>query len=284
MTIRRQPFSARIGLTDPEEETLYEGVPNHLVNPLRTWLKSVFSTGHGARREEIAQDVAVRLRITVPANQYATVWLAGFHEEDLLNVIDEVLLVRSLTRFMGPSAATELEVLLALGGSAYRVNQAGDGLETRVASEVRAAVDQAIAVAEQEASSGSAAEHLSTAWKAAYGRNPDPGRAYSESIKAVECAAHSVIQTNHGRATMGTMLGELDGARSKFALAIPTPPGKDPVAPIEAMMRTLWDGQTSRHGKQTPTNHETLEAARAAVHLAAALVQLFSSGAVTRNP
>lgn len=47
---------------------------------------------------------------------------------------------------------------------------------------------------------------------------------------------------------------------------------------------TLWDGQTSRHGKQTGTVPETLEAARAGVHLAAALVQWFVSGAVVRTP
>lgn len=47
-------------------------------------------------------------------------------------------------------------------------------------------------------------------------------------------------------------------------------------------MRALWQGQTSRHGGQTPTSPETLEAARAAVHLAATIVQWFTSGAVTR--
>ncbi|CAG6397583.1 hypothetical protein SCOCK_580009 [Actinacidiphila cocklensis] len=56
------------------------------------------------------------------------------------------------------------------------------------------------------------------------------------------------------------------------------------MAVVEAMARALWDGQTSRHGKQTPTRPETLEAARAGVHLAATLMQWFVSGAVTRNP
>ncbi|WP_226652833.1 hypothetical protein [Streptomyces hydrogenans] len=49
------------------------------------------------------------------------------------------------------------------------------------------------------------------------------------------------------------------------------------------MMRALWEGQTSRHGGQTPTPPETLEAARAGVHLAATLVQWFVSGAVVRT-
>ncbi|PWS50500.1 hypothetical protein DLE01_17880 [Streptomyces sp. FT05W] len=132
-------------------------------------------------------------------------------------------------------------------------------------------------------SAGSAADHLATAWQAAYGRNPDPVRAYSEAIKAVECAAHSVIQPNHGRATLGTMLGEIGNARQKFTSVISTPAGGDPIAPAEAMMRALWDGQTSRHGKQTGTVPETLDAARAGVHLAATLVQWFASGVVARS-
>jgi hypothetical protein len=49
-------------------------------------------------------------------------------------------------------------------------------------------------------------------------------------------------------------------------------------------MRALWEGQTSRHGAQTAAVPETLEAARASVHLAATLVQWFISGAVVRTP
>ncbi|AKL71073.1 hypothetical protein M444_37240 (plasmid) [Streptomyces sp. Mg1] len=130
---------------------------------------------------------------------------------------------------------------------------------------------------------GSAADHLATAWQAAYGRSPDPVRAYSESIKAVESAAHSVIQPNNAKATLGTMLGEIKNARHKLTTAIPVP-ASDPIALVEAMMRTLWEGQTSRHGTQSGTVPETLEAARAGVHLAAALVQWFVSGAVVRTP
>jgi hypothetical protein len=109
-------------------------------------------------------------------------------------------------------------------------------------------------------------------------------RAYSESIKAVESAAHAVIQPNNAKATLGTMLGELKNARHKFSCTIPAPTAGDPIAPAEAMMRALWEGQTSRHGGQSGTVPETLEAARAGVHLAATLVQWFVSGAVVRTP
>lgn len=86
----------------------------------------------------------------------------------------------------------ELGRILDDAGSAYRINEARDGLEERVTPAVRDAVRQTIADAAAEPAAGSAADQLTTAWQAAYGRGPDPERAYSEAIKAVECAAHAV--------------------------------------------------------------------------------------------
>ncbi|MFD0426032.1 hypothetical protein [Streptomyces parvus] len=202
---------------------------------------------------------------------------------ELLDVVDAVLGYEDEEGWDCRDEGT-LARLLDIAGSAYRVDEDGDGLEQRITPAVRDAVSRTVADAEAEPGAGSAAEHLSTAWQAAYGLHPDPVRAYSEAIKAVECAAHSVIQPNHDRATLGTMLGEIGNARAKFATALSTPPSGDPIAPMEAMMRALWDGQTTRHGKKTPTVSETLEAARAGVHLAATLVQWFTSGAVARKP
>ncbi|MEV7675936.1 hypothetical protein [Streptomyces sp. NPDC088752] len=144
---------------------------------------------------------------------------------------------------------------------------------------MRDAARQTTADAAAVPTATSSADHLATEWRAAYGRSPDSVRAYSEPIKAVESAAHAVIQPNNAKAT----LGKIRNARHKFDAAIASK-NSDPIAPAEAMMQTLWDGQTSRHGGQTPTVPETLEATRAGVHLAATLVQWFVSGAVIRIP
>ncbi|MFF2721341.1 hypothetical protein [Streptomyces sp. NPDC058011] len=205
--------------------------------------------------------------------------LVEAHGLRLLDVVDEVLHTKAAEDW----AVGKLVEILDEAGSAYRVNEAADGLEERVTPAVRDAVRQTMADARAQPSAGSAADHLAAAWQAAYGRGPDPVRAYGEAIKAVECAAHAIIQPNNAKATLGTMLGEIKNARHKFTGAIPSPAG-DPIAPAEAMMRALWEGQTSRHGAQTATVPETLEAARAGVHLAAALVQWFVSGAVVRTP
>lgn len=84
-----------------------------------------------------------------------------------------------------------------------------------------------------------------------------------EAIKAVEFAAHAVVEPNKSKAMFGTMLRVIRDASPKFT----TTPGAGSITPAEAMMRALW--QTSRHGGQGGTVPETLDAARADVHAAA---------------
>ncbi|MCX4538335.1 hypothetical protein [Streptomyces sp. NBC_01669] len=283
MTITPRPrFSVRLGIAEAIEETPHLGVPAHLRAPLRQWVRRCFTS----EIDSNAVLIGLHLRIVPPKQATPLAALISQDGWALLDVIDTVLgFSDEEDNWFGNEDWETLEDLLDAGGSAYRVNQGGDGLEERITPAVRDAVSQAVADAEAEPSAGSAAEHLASAWRAAYGLHPDPVRAYSEAIKAVECAAHSVVQPNHARATLGTMLGEFKGnARAKFTTALSTQSSNDAIAPAEAMMRVLWDGQTSRHGKQTPTVPETLEAARAGIHLAATLVQWFSSGVVIRTP
>ncbi|WP_237302798.1 hypothetical protein [Streptomyces sp. S063] len=278
-TAPRPRFSVHLGISEAVEETPYDGVPEHLLEPLRQWVGTNFT-----EHDPDATAICLQLRIAVPPNKSARSRLITAGGWELLDLVDTILGYTGEHDWDGRDDDRSLARLLDRAGSAYQVNDRGDGLEERITPGVREAVSQAVADAEAKPSAGSAAEHLSISWRAAYGLHPDPVRAYSEAIKAVECAAHSVIQPNHGRATLGTMLGEIKNARAKFTTAISTSPNGDPIAPMEAMMRALWDGQTSRHGKQTGTVPETLEAARAGVHLAAALVQWFTSGAVVRTP
>ncbi|MFW3464433.1 hypothetical protein ACN24K_30675 [Streptomyces microflavus] len=284
MTTRPRPrFSVRAGLTDaPEDDGPFEDVPGHLCVPLQQWVEDQL-THQGHSQNDKARPICLRLRIAPGYDRYKQVdYVVPLVETfglRLLDVVDEVLHAKTAADW----AIRQLGEILDQAGSAYRVNEAADGLEERVAPAVREAVRQTTADAAAQSSAGSAADHLAAAWQAAYGRSPDPVRAYSEAIKAVECAAHSVVQPNNAKATLGSMLGEIKNARHKFTAAIVVPAG-DPIAPAESMMRALWEGQTSRHGAQTATVPETLEAARAGVHLAAALVQWFVSGAVVRTP
>ncbi|MFI8784425.1 hypothetical protein ACIGQC_28215 [Streptomyces albidoflavus] len=281
-TAPRPRFSIRIGLADaPEHDGPYEGVPDHLLVPLQNWVEEALNYGGGVPEIETARRLCLRLRMPPKGgHRHGREYLVPLMEAtgvDLLDVVDGLLGQKLL-----PWRKDVLSAMLDDAGSAYRINEARNGLEEKVTPAVRDAVRQTIADAAGASSAGSAADHLATAWQAAYGRGPDPVRAYSEAIKAVEGAAHAVIQPNNAKATLGTMLGELKNARHKFTVTIDSP-GDDAVLSAEAMMRTLWTGQTSRHGSQTGTVPETLEAARAGVHLAATLVQWFISGAVNRT-
>ncbi|WP_329546400.1 hypothetical protein OG548_20680 [Streptomyces sp. NBC_01356] len=281
MTSTSRPrFSVRVGLAEDIDDAPFDGVPGHLQRPLQNWVSDLFSPTRGIG-ESAAEYVCTALRITVLGRETCSARLRRSEGVELLDVVDELLGNPSWVR------SYQLELLgglLNAAGSAYQLSEEGDALEERIVPAVRDAVRNAVDEAAANSTAGSAAEHLATAWRAVYGRQPDPVRGYSEAIKAVESAAHHVIQSNHARATLGTMLGEIGNARPKFTTVIDTPVGKDAITPIEAMMRALWDGQTSRHGNKSGTVPESLEAARAGVHLAACLVQWFSSGAVARNP
>jgi len=108
-------------------------------------------------------------------------------------------------------------------------------------------------------------------------------KAYAEAVKAVESAAHAVVESRQSRATPGTMLGHLKANRSCFLLAIPGPDGTGDVGPLIGCMTLLWEGHTSRHGSSSPTRDETLEEATMAVDLAVVLVRWFTTGVVRRR-
>jgi hypothetical protein len=168
--------------------------------------------------------------------------------------------------------ALALNDLLRAANSAYTVKGSRDGLELRVAAGVKELVQEAV-----DAAGGSAGDHLANAWNEAYGRNHDAVKSYSESIKAVEAALAPHVSPQNPKQTLGTMIRDVAAKPSKWEFEI----ADGHVSNVETMlnmMRTLWDGQTSRHGGVTPTRPESIEAARAAVHLGATLVQWGVSG------
>ncbi|MFI6258983.1 hypothetical protein ACIBCL_23180 [Micromonospora zamorensis] len=164
--------------------------------------------------------------------------------------------------------------------SIYRISEDERALTRRTDPMAKMAYTGAMGAATDKINAGSSAEHLRKAWESVHALHPDAPWAYSEAIKAVEAAAHAVIQPRHGRATLGTMLGELRNVPAKFSLAISGPDGRGDVGPLIHMLQLLWSGQTSRHGSQSPTRPETLTEAVMAVHLATTLVQWFTTGCV----
>jgi hypothetical protein len=281
------PLSRRVS---GEEEVLHRGVPPHLEPPLKEWIKHYES-------HEILRDAALRAEVSyAPIRSDNAVYrvealMIGIQapadpHKAFLDVVDGVLFIRNHdeehsswerarkeAKAIANESAESLQKILRLGGSLWRVG--GDHLEARVDDNVREAVE----VAKKESAATSASTHLGNAWRACYGRNPNPGVAYSEAIKAVEAAAAPVISPKDLKATLGTMLRQLRPNAAQWRFAIP-PHDIDPV--INAIA-TLWNGQTDRHGGNLPTTPITPDAAQAGVLLTATLVHWFATGAVVRR-
>jgi len=285
MALQHPPYKP---LTDKVDEAQYEGVPAHLTNPLQRWLIAYSD-------QDLLSLVAVRIRKAwVPLSGPSGVAIVrDFFRElcDLggnapLEAIHALLYIQAQNGAGAPggwpASAIELERILESGGSSWRLNDEMSGLERRVPEAVLAAFRQAVSDAETK--STSAAEHLATGWKAAYGLTPDASKAYGEAVRALEAAARPLVEPNNSKATLGTIIGTMRSNAGGWHPAIVGPGGRALDAdPVLSMLKMLWEGQTDRHGAQ-PTVAVSLEAARAALHLAAALVQWFCTGSVTRVP
>jgi hypothetical protein len=196
---------------------------------------------------DVVDAVLDLLPVGIPPNVTPTTG-AGAGQVRSLDSIALAFARMSYAKYHGP-----LRELLADGRSAYAVRADGRALVRRVDSTVAALVGEAARAAQQQPERGSATAHLQRAYAEAYALHPDPVRAYSESVKAVESAMHETLEPNNAKATMGTMLRELRQHPERFIVAIPGRSGTEGAATVEAMVSLLWTGQTSRHGSQQPT-------------------------------
>lgn len=261
--------------------------------PLRRWV-------YFAMRGGGSDLVALSLKVPIDYEQAdgdPAKYLASLQDpDDLLNVVDAILQLRGpwpLVEGYDPSTERyrrgkammlkEIELILHSGSSFLRVNDEQDGLARRVDATVTAAFTSAVTAAANRADSGSAADQIRDAWGELYGVQPDPQAAYSAAIKAVESAAHAIVEPNNSRATLGTMIGVLKGAPHRYRLVLPGPSADHGIDALIKMMELIWTGQTSRHGAQTVTRAETEGEAEMAVHLAVTLVHWFSTGALERK-
>lgn len=252
-------------------EQPYEDIPDHLKPLLRAWCAELLASQSG-----LLTRVLLALRVSMKGHRPLETLVGAMDESDeLMLTVIEIM----LPEIEDYRHVRRLEEVLAVGNSAYKVSEDYQRLEMRVMPEVVAATQ---AVVDAAGRTGSAGEHLAVAWTAAYGRKPDPVKAYSEAIKAVEAAAAPVLTPNDLKATLGTLRGHLKAHLAQYQLAVDNG-GTQGAQVLLDVMSLLWDNQTSRHGGVQPTVPETPEAGRAAVDLAVMLVQWFVSGAVQKR-
>lgn len=285
-----QPLSSReIGSV-----SLREDIPLALRGNLRAWLLGV-----GIQFPELTPRVLLRMDVPVPDGPNATtawsVHVEHGRDETLLDTVDAMLDLMPTKAAPDPWGVnhprriedqTKRQVLRQYftdARSVYTVNRAGTGLERRVSPIAAAMVGQAIKWAAATADAGSAPVQLKAAANAVRALRPEPDKAYSLAVKAVESAAHAVIEPGNAKATLGTMIRTMRDNPGKFEIAIGGKDGKGDAQPLIAMMTLLWEGQSSRHGARTPTLVESPEAAEMAVQLASTLVLWFTTGMAHRS-
>lgn len=247
-------------------ESPYEDVPEHLAAHLWRWILNGFTSQYEDRRGRWGL-LAVHLRIALSFDEYeAEAELRDLCNRDPLFMLD---VAEAMLEIWGEDQgrSRQLNAVLTVTNSAYRVRADSKGLEVSVTPEVQEQVQAVV-----DAATGSPGDHLRDAWNEAYGRTPDPVKSYSEAIKAVEAAMAPVISPQNLKQTLGTMIKDVESKPSKWKFEIADGRATG-VGTVLAMMQVLWDGQTSRHGGVNPTRAETVEEARAAVHIAATLVQ-----------
>lgn len=261
-----------------------EGVSPQLHRALRGWLQQALLN--------VAPDMTARPRtdygfavrqIMLRLGTDTPPW--EFPPETILDAVHETLYQ---VQWLDPAQPVrELQSTLTAANSIWRVAARPDlrrGLERNVDEALTAAATEAIRTAPQRA-----AEHLRAAWEAAYGRNPDPDKAFNEAVRAVEEVACPLVEHKNasaGKATLGTVIGQLGKtAPHKWELALPDTNGQPrDVAPLVAMMEMLWHAQVSRHGGAPKSRRQDENEARAVVPLAAVLVHWMTTNVLRKKP
>lgn len=284
------PFSVRMGARPPYKE-LYEGVPDWLLVPLLDWLEREL-------RPWSARQVSIRLRINIldsdapeHAVRVALEQRARSAEDgrwDILDAIDFLcqndpdgdLAIPAVWFGTTPIAGSEplavLNRMLLDGGSAY--NYRRDRLERRVDDATLAAFERVAATAGDEASM-----HLRRAWQAAYGRDPEPSRAYGDAVRAVEAVACPLLIPKDHKPTLGKAIAHLRDSPQAWQLTLEGEQEAAGIQPLRLMLQLLWTGQRSRHAGGPNAGDQSLAEAEAAVSLAITCVQWFANGFIKRR-
>jgi hypothetical protein len=267
----------------PVDETLFEGVPKHLEIPFRNWAAAYLAQIPG-----LADRLALRLRRPPLRSN-----LLGFPPADLLTLISFALQMTTDRLELDAdqrehatwddSAATaqvaRLQDILTDGGSAFTVSWDDPvQLIRRLDSGVATGIGQTLATADTTATT-----FLRQALRHAYGLQPDPGGAYADAVRAVEHLTGPLILPNNTEPSLGQATSHLEQAPGKWQFALTGKDGDDSPEPVTKLMRRLVGGQVSRHAGGTRNRAQTQAEAEAAVQVAVLLVQLLSTGALTRR-
>jgi len=271
---------------NPESTSvLHDGVPTWMQHSVDEWIRVQIAAGSGYAGQTPNVDSIRRLERLLRVSLIGTDVLARVFgsmfsrlnaDENLkLDVVDGIL----QTLDLGSLRIRELEAILEQSGSKWKVVETENGshrLEERVDATVVSAMDD---LAEQP---GDASSYMKQAWGDAFGRNPNPSSAYSNTIKAIEAASWQTVTPANSRSTLGTIIRELIDHPERFQVVITERAANQGIETIRQDMSLVWEGQTDRHGTSNPVA-PTQEAAEQAVFIGLSLCQQFIRNLVSHT-
>jgi hypothetical protein len=261
------------------EDALTETFPVYLREAVFRWVNStlggnrnyVYSTRFIDFQNAARTDIGFRGEGSIDWNDTALPQLRKVNDADFTNLLSYLVAMHSSST--RPHA---LERVLSEGGSAWTVipwNRTHFRLTKRVPDGVQAAVTPVLRATD------AASLKLQEAWLDAYGTTPRASVAFAHAVVAVETAVLSVIAVPVAEPTLASVFSVLEADVPKWQLVFRDSEKAPGAKTVAAMLRSLWRGHESRHGRPDYAD-ATLEEARAAVILAATLVQWFTSGVV----
>jgi hypothetical protein len=264
-----------------EQDVLVDGFPDYLREPLIEWLSEKQTHNYFGTETSFFLRFQAAMKRDFGFGQSKVAW----HEEVipfLRNMDDDTF--TNLVSFAlhtwrkETEVVDQLAVILTDGSSKWQVSKilGKPRLVERVPDGIQTVVNEVIAARSL------ASEKLKEAWADAYGINPRPSVAYQHAVIAVEIAALSVVKVNKPDPTLGDVITILESQKTKWRLPFRDSPKAPRIDVLTGMLRLLWRGQASRHGRPDYENAAD-EEARGAVMLASTLVSWFVSDFVVKE-
>jgi hypothetical protein len=280
-------------VSDEDLDTLHETVMPWMVAPLARWLRPFVVSGEG--HDAVVNlgfieglEMAHRMRVSLNRQQVMHDIECLLESEPMFGIdaaafaLSTILIVRTPERSRKGrryDAVEPLDHLLARSGSVWQVTEPDveggeDGLKALILTrrDLAAAKPALAAIRSQDARAG---RLLTDAWTAIATRDPRPGEAYDKAVKAIEVAAHPVVEPNRAKATLGSIIGTMNADPAKWSFIL------GDIQVVIDLAQRVWKSHL-RHGTQGRDENTPAEA-EAAVYAAIALVRYFLGGMVKRT-
>lgn len=259
---------------------LEEDVPDYMFPHLRTWLQStsLFVWQNAFPEADYfltPAGIDLLLVLKMSSDSMSDFWQQLQDDGNLfLDAIDYAL-AASISEPLAvyDVDVADLERILQKGRSAWTVGPKGNELIERLPAESRNALEEAT-------SSGDApARHLADAWQDGWSRTPNPSASYLAGVKAIESAIRVIVSPNNPKATLGTMIKEIEHKPSKWQTRFDGDESAGVVA-LTQVLQAIWQAH-ERHGTDEYAS-VTLEQARDVCHVALWVVNLANSRGLKR--